>query len=91
MAKQEKIPGTERTQHADIESAADHYAEVRDERMEWTERETKAQATHLGAMKKHGLTSYKMDDGREVFIEPSEEKVKVRKPAPPRAPKAEAA
>ena len=84
MARQQKIPGTERTKHADIEKAADHYAEIRDERMELTEREGKAQESRLAAMKKHGIESYKLDDGREVFVEHGDDKVKVRKPKAPR-------
>lgn len=81
--KQTKLPGTGRTTedvHPDIEEAATKYVEVRDERMELTKREVKAQAALLAAMKHHKLTKYRCD-GEELDVEivAKDEKVKVKR------------
>lgn len=80
-AKQTRLPGTARTDvHPDIEEAAQKYVEVRDERMELTKREVKAQAALLAAMKAHKLTKYRVDaEDLDVEIVAKDEKVKVKR------------
>ena len=78
--QQTQIPGTERKVHKDVRDAAETYREVRDERMELTEREVEAKADLMAAMKKHGLQKYVDEDAEiEAEIVPGEETVKVRK------------
>ena len=78
--KQTKLPGTEPKTHPDIVNAAEAYVEVRDERCELSKRESERAGVLLGAMKKHGLSHYVLDDGARVEIVPGADKVKVRKP-----------
>jgi len=69
--------GVERKSIMEIERAADEYADVRDERMRFTELETEAQAKLVAAMHKHKLTKYRYD-GKTVEVE-AKEKVKVKR------------
>lgn len=81
-AKQTTIPGTERHErHPDIETAAEAYAEVRDERMALTKKEVAAREVLRAKMKEHGLTLYECDaEDLTVELIPSEgEKVKVKR------------
>lgn len=79
-AEQTELKGMERKRIADIEKAANDYAETRDERMELTEAEVQSQGKLLATMRKHNLTKYRLDDGRVVRVEEGEAKVKVTKP-----------
>lgn len=64
--KQTTIPGATAEIRQDIEDAALEFTEVRDQRMDLAEPEAEKK-TALGAlMKKHGLASYTMLDGRIV-------------------------
>lgn len=78
--KQQKIPGTESKVHPDIVNAAESYVEVRDERCELSKRESERAGVLLEAMKRHGLTTYALEDGTRVEVVPGADKVKVRKP-----------
>lgn len=81
--KQIQIPGTERTQHPEIETAAQAYASVRDERSELSKREHQKKIELLVTMKSHKVTVYKFYDGNgeEVVarVDEGEPKVTVRK------------
>lgn len=78
-AKQTRLPGTERKDvNAAIEKKASEYVDVRNERMELTEREVEAQSALLMVMEKAGLTTYRCDDS-DLVVEVSElKKAKVR-------------
>lgn len=85
-AKQTEIPGMEDRGLEDLNSAARDYAEVRDERMELTERESGLKAQLLGLMNKHNKKSY-VFDGIEIHIVPGEETVKVKVRSEPKEQK----
>lgn len=79
--RQARLPGTEDNRIAAIETAAEHYASVRDERMSLSKQEHEAKDDVHAAMRKAGKTHYSRG-GITVDIVPEEETVKVRiKPA----------
>jgi hypothetical protein len=77
--KQTEIPGTERSQHKDVDAAADDYAEIRDERMEWTKKEVAAKTKLTDLMKKYELEEYENDDLIVTFEADVTEKVRVKR------------
>jgi hypothetical protein len=77
--RQTEIPGTERLQHKDVDEAADEYAEIRDERMEWTKKEVAAKAKLTDLMKKYEIEEYENDDLIVTFEADVIEKVKVKR------------
>lgn len=81
--KQIQIPGTERKQFPEVETAAQAYAAVRDERSELSKREYQKKLELLITMKQRKLAVYKFydDNGEEVVvrIDEAEPKVTVRK------------
>jgi len=78
--RQAKLPGTEPAEHPDVVNAAEAYVEVRDQRCEMSKRESERAGVLLAAMKKHGLSTYALEDGSRVEVVPGADKVKVRKP-----------
>lgn len=72
----------EPVQIPELVAAADSYEEIRNERMELTEREVSAQFTLIEAMKKHGLTEYNYEttsgQRKRCYVLPGEPKAKVQ-------------
>lgn len=60
-----------------LDKLAQEYAEIRDERMALTTRETDLQTALLAEMHKHNKTEYKHGSVK-AWVVPSEEKVKVK-------------
>lgn len=79
-AKQGFLPEMEPLRIAELDDAAETYADLRDRRMATGLKEQEAQAELMALMKKHKLKTYTLPDGRKVEVVPGEEKVKVRKP-----------
>lgn len=82
VAKQTKIPGTERQKIKAIDKAAEAYVEVRDERMGLTKKEKEAKEKLLSLMKEHKLDSYTDEDASPpliVTVEAKDETVKVKR------------
>lgn len=79
--KQEELPiegeGVSKPKIKAIDKAADKYVEVRDARMEMTEKEIAAKAVLLNAMHEAGLTEYQYGD-MKVIVKPGKENVKVK-------------
>ena len=75
--KQARLPGTEDAPIQALESAAERYAEIRDERIALSKEEGELKAGLLILMKKNGKTAYK-HNGVEIWIELEEETVKVK-------------
>lgn len=72
--------GTEKKSIKEVDSAAEAYVEVRDERMKLTEREVEARDVLLAVMQKHKLDLYRDDDAAPpllVTIIEGDAKVKV--------------
>lgn len=83
---QPRLPHTQGPRRNDeIEKAAKKYVDVRDERMELTEREVKLRGDLIEKMKKHKLESYRCEDQNFVVNLSTEEKVKVTKVSDPTA------
>lgn len=82
--KQKDLPGMEERRIPELHTAAENYAEVRDERMILTKKEVELKDELLGMMKKHGKESYKFDDVEiKVVHEKEKVKVKIHKEAAP--------
>lgn len=77
IAKQARLPGTEGPEIEELEEAAFKYAEIRDQRMELTQREVSAKQTVLALMKKHKKNDYN-HAGVEIEVVLEVETVKVR-------------
>jgi hypothetical protein len=79
--KQDRLPGTEDAAIAELESAAESYAETRDERVALLAEEVEQKAQLLALMHKFKRTHYE-HNGVEVDVVPEGEKlkVKIRKP-----------
>lgn len=79
--KQEEMPiegeGVAPKRIKAIDVAADKYVEIRDTRMEWTEKECKARDNLVAKMKEHGLSMYRYGD-HEVVLKEGDPKVKVK-------------
>jgi hypothetical protein len=75
--RQQRLPGTDDNKIADLEAAAENYAEVRDERMALLKQEVDLQESLLKLMKKHDRVSYRRDGIKITVVEKSE-KVRVR-------------
>lgn len=60
-----------------IDVAADKYVDIRDKRMEWTEKELAARSELVARMRENKLNVYRYGD-HEVVLKPGEDKVKVR-------------
>ena len=79
-AKQLAMPGTKGPVFKDLDKAAEDYVEVRNERMELTEREVEARDRLVAAMQKHSLTSYRVDADPALLVTLKDDvKVKVTK------------
>lgn len=59
---QTEIPGTEQTEHEDVESAAEDYIEIQEQRRNLAEEGRASKQALIDAMKAHGVTSYRFDD-----------------------------
>lgn len=80
--KQMKIPGTERVKLAEVDTAAENYVDVRDERMELTKKENETKDALIAAMKKHGVQIYKDESTSPplvVVLTPGEDNVTVKR------------
>jgi hypothetical protein len=75
--KQARLKGMEDPKIAELEVAAEEYADVRDRRMELTKEEVSTQGELLRLMKKHGKTTYH-HEGYDLKIVAEKEKVRVR-------------
>lgn len=78
--RQTRIPGTENSEIAEVNAAAEAYVDARDARMKKTEKEVEAKEALIEVMKKHGLSVYKDDDATPpliVTLSPGKDKVKV--------------
>jgi len=75
------LPGMERKAIKEIETLADKYAALRDERMEVLSREVEAKTKLIDAMKRNEQEVYQFEeDGETVTVTlKSEEKVKVKR------------
>jgi hypothetical protein len=71
------LPELEHRAIPELEDAAHAYADLRDQRMELTQREHALKVQTTSLMKKHGKTVYR-HDGIEILLEQPEETVKVR-------------
>jgi hypothetical protein len=60
-----------------LEDIAEEYVEIRDQRMDLTQREHALKQHAMKLMKKYDKTHYK-HDGVEIFIVPGEDDVKVK-------------
>lgn len=81
MGKQMKIAGTEDPNYPDVEEAAEAYRDVRDQRMELTDKECDAKAVLHDRMKKHKLKAYRLPNSEHVaeLVMTGVETVRVRK------------
>jgi hypothetical protein len=80
-ARQEELPGMENKEIKELQNAAIDYAEIRDERIELNQRESKLKQKVLNFMHIHKLTIYKYEDVEvRVVIEEETVKVKIKKP-----------
>ena len=75
--RQPRLPTMEDPEIEELESAAEEYADIRDQRMELTPIETKLKSDLLALMKKHSKTSY-VHDGFDIRVIVESEKVRVR-------------
>jgi hypothetical protein len=75
--KSQALPGLEDHAIKPLEEVAEHYAEIRDQRMELTEREHTLKVHALKLMKKYDKTIYR-HNGVEITVVPGEDDVKVR-------------
>lgn len=75
--RQQPLPGTEDSKIQALESAAQDYAEIRDQRIELNVDEAKLKQKLLNLMKQHEKTTYKRG-GIEIKIVTEDEHVKVR-------------
>jgi hypothetical protein len=73
--KQGEIPGTERPKIQEVEDAASHYVDQRDERCGLSKKEADAKVALIEAMKKHGVDSYKFDGFQVIVSQKSNVKV----------------
>jgi hypothetical protein len=71
------LPGMEDHAIKPLEDVAEAYAEIRDERMQLTQREHDLKGNALKLMHKFGKTIYR-HNGVEITVVPGEEDVKVR-------------
>src|SRR5215471_10381704 len=75
--KNRALPGMEDHAIKPLEEVAEQYAEIRDQRMELTEREHSLKTHALKLMKKYDKTIYR-HGGVEITVVPGEDDVKVR-------------
>ncbi len=84
--EQQFIPGTEPPRIKAIDSAAEKYVNLRDDRTQMAEVEADAREKLRELMVKHELTEYRTPSGYKVVREAGEEKVKVRRAATEEVP-----
>ena len=75
--RQQRLPGTEDAAITELETLAQDYAELRDERMKILTQEVGKKGEMLAAMKKHKRQSY-THAGVEIEITPIGEKLTVK-------------
>ncbi len=75
--KQNELPGMELPVIKEVVEAAESYVDIRDRRMNLTQKETAAQAHLLNMMEKNNLTEYVFDK-QKVLIEEGGKKVRVK-------------
>jgi hypothetical protein len=75
--RQARLPEMEDPEIEELESAAEEYASIRDERMALTEKEVPLKAELIELMHKHNKTSY-VHAGVDVKLIVESEKVRVR-------------
>ena len=82
--RQTSIPGTEGPRILELDRAAEAYVDVRNERMELTEREVAARSGLGATMRKHGQTVYRVDGDEPLIVTllEGEAKVQVRREKP---------
>lgn len=75
--------GYERKKIVEVEEAAEAYREVRNKRMDWTVKESEAQAELDAVLEKHGIRKYiyvdDEGDEQEAYVPETKPKAKVRK------------
>jgi hypothetical protein len=77
VAKQKRLPGVEDPEIEELVSAAESYAEIRDQRMALTPQETELKGELLKLMHKYKRKTYK-HNGIEINVVTEEETVRVR-------------
>jgi hypothetical protein len=75
--KSQALPGLEDHAIKPLEEAAEHYAEIRDQRMELTQREHELKIHALKLMRKYEKTIYR-HNGVEITLVHGEDDVRVR-------------
>ena len=75
--RQARLPGVEDPEIEELESAAEEYAGIRDQRMALTPVEIRLKTDLLGLMKKYDKSSY-VHDGFDIKVIVESEKVRVR-------------
>jgi len=75
--RQARLPQMEDPEIEELESSAEDYADIRDQRMELTKEETRLKGELLGLMEKHGRTSY-VHEGYDIKVIVESKKLKVR-------------
>jgi hypothetical protein len=81
--KQAHLDGMDPPSIQEVELAADAYYDAMMDRCELSTKEKETQGVLQEVMKKHGLTLYKMPDGRTCVVEGST-KVRIHKPKAPK-------
>lgn len=72
-----RLPGMEDAGIRELEKLAEQYADVRDQRMTLTKRESQMNADLLALMKKHDKTEYHHDE-IHCWVKAKDERVKVK-------------
>lgn len=79
MTKQQRLPGTEDAKIAELQTLAEDYADIRDERQGLTQKETGLKSKLITAMKKHKKKEYDFGGVHiELVVEKETVKVKIR-------------
>ena len=72
-AKTQEMPlegeGVARKKIETIDKQADKVSSLCESRMATAENEREARAVLLGLLDQHGLTTYRLDDGRQVYVD----------------------
>lgn len=66
--RQQRLPGTAGPVYEEIDSLAEEYIALRDERMVLLDREVEAQAALVAAMERHRLDKYRSDN-HDLLVE----------------------
>lgn len=85
VAKQKELEGFERPKVQELEDLAEVYVKSRDKRMKLTKQESADKVALIEGMKKHKLSTYRLDGGEVVVISSGPSQVKVTAPQEPEA------